>query len=205
MPRSFAGKLGQRGPQAIDVRLDQPGMVVEQAQLQHLRSVGADLLLRVEDVLAVLPAAGVRAERRREERERLADAVVAHLPQGVGEQRVPVAVAEVDRQLDRVLGELPLDRRDQLAVLGVDRADAAEQVVVLRDLEQPLARDAASARHVLEERQHVVRALRPAERDDEQGVELPLRKPAARPVGGRAALADRDRHGVRMVPTRERV
>ena len=46
------------------------------------------------------------------------DAVVAHLPQRVGEERVPVAVAEVDRQVDAVRAQLGLERRDQLAVLA---------------------------------------------------------------------------------------
>ena len=52
----------------------------------------------------------------------------------------------------------------------VDRADAAEALVVVRHLLEPLARDVAAARHVLEERHHVVHALGPAERDDEQRV-----------------------------------
>ena len=64
-----------------------------------------------------------------------------------------------------MVGELLLDRGDQLAVLRVDRADAPEQVVVARDLDESLARDTAAASDVLEERQHVVRPLRAAERD----------------------------------------
>ena len=67
--------------------------------------------------------------------------------------------------------ELDAQRCDQRAVLRVDRADAVELRVVLRDLLEPLARDVAAARHVLEERDHVVDPLRPAERDDDDGVE----------------------------------
>ena len=51
---------------------------------------------------------------------------------------MPVAVPEVDGQLDPVGGELGLERGDQLAVLPVDRADAAEEVVVVADLGEPL-------------------------------------------------------------------
>ncbi len=109
--------------------------------------------------------------------------VVAHLPQRVGEVGVPVAVAEVDRQPDPVRGELGLERRDQIAVLLVDRADAAEELVVMADLREPLARDVASARDVLEERDHVVGPLGAAERDDEQRVVATVVEPGVGPVG----------------------
>ena len=71
--------------------------------------------------------------------------------------------------------ELGLERGDQLAVLAVDRADAAEELVVVRHLLEPLARDVAPARDVLEERDDVVRPFGPAERDDEQRVEERVR------------------------------
>jgi hypothetical protein len=83
---------------------------------------------------------------------------------------VPVAIAEVDRQLDSSSCELALERVDQRAVLCVDRAHAAEALVMVGDVEEPLTRDVAAAGDVLEERHHVVRPLRPAEGDDEQRV-----------------------------------
>ena len=104
---------------------------------------------------------------------------------------MPVAVAEVHRQVDVVRAQLDLERCDQRAVLLVDRADAAEQLVVMRDVEQPLARDATPAGHVLEERHDVVRTFGAAERDDDDRVE--------RRVGGRGAIGGRlacgDRYG----------
>ena len=80
-----------------------PGVVVERAQLQHLGRAGADRLLRAVDVLAVLPAARVRAEGRGEERERASARPASRISRSVSvEERVPVAVAEVDRQVDPV-------------------------------------------------------------------------------------------------------
>ena len=109
---------------------------------------------------------------------------------------MPVAVAEVDRQVDAASAQLGLERGDQRAVLGVDRTDAAEQLVVVGDVEQPLARDVASARDVLEERQHVIRPFGAAERDEHDRVEL-VRGPARdRAVGGLLALFD----GVAITP-----
>ena len=159
-------------------------MVEEHPRLHDLRRLRPDRLLGVEDVLPVLAAPGVRGVGGREERERTLDAVVGHLPERVGEERVPVAVAEVDRQVDAVGVELRSESRDQRPVLGVDRADAAEERVVVRDLLEPLAGDVAPARDVLEERDHVVHPLRPAERDDEDRVEARGREVGDEPVGG---------------------
>ena len=79
--------------------------------------------------------------------------------------------------------ELGPQRGDQGAVLRVDRADAVEALVVAGNLLEPLARDVAPARDVLEERHHVVHALGPAERDDEERVEERGRVTALEAVG----------------------
>jgi hypothetical protein len=66
--------------------------------------------------------------------------------------------------------ELGSQSVEQLAVLLVDGADPAEREVVVRHLLEALARDAAAAGDVLEERHHVVGTLRAPERDEEEGV-----------------------------------
>ena len=73
-----------------------------------------------------------------------------------------------------------LKRGDQRTVLSVDRADAAEELVVVRHFLEPLARDVSPARHVFEERDHVVHPLRAAERDDEDRVEMRVGEGARR-------------------------
>ena len=60
---------------------------------------------------------------------------------------------------------------DQGAVLGVDRADAAERRVVVGHLLEALPRHVATPRDVLEERHHIVHPLGPAERDHQDRVE----------------------------------
>ena len=55
-------------------------------------------------------------------------------------------------------------------VLGVDRAPAAEVVVVLRHLQHSLPRNVAAAEHVFQERHHIVGAIWAAERDEEHRV-----------------------------------
>ena len=179
-----AESSAERRPHVVGIRLDPPGMVEEHARPQHLGCARPDLLLRPEQILAVLAAAGVGGVRGGEERERPLDAVRGHLAERIREERVPVAVAEVDRQIDPVLVELDPKRGDQRAVLGVDRADAAEELVVVGDLLQPLARDVAPAGHVLEEGDHVVHPLGPAERDDEDRVEMRLGERRHEPVRG---------------------
>ena len=70
-------ELGDRRAHALDIRLDEPRMVEEHAHAGDLRRVGPDGLLRVEQILPVLTAARVRAERRREDGERAPYPVVA--------------------------------------------------------------------------------------------------------------------------------
>ena len=91
---------GRRSPRSS------PGWLKNMRVRTHLGCARPHLLLRVEEVLAVLPAARVRRVGRREERERPLDPVVGHLAQRVGEERIPVPVAEVDRERDPVRVEL---------------------------------------------------------------------------------------------------
>ena len=182
------GNLGKGGRQVLRVRPDEPGVVEERTGAQDLGRLVADLDLSGEEVLAVLAAAGVGAVGGREERERPADAAVGHLTQNVGQEGMPVAVSEVDRQVDAVGVELGAERGDERPVLRVDRADAVEPLVVAGDLLEPLARDAAPPGDVLEEGHHVVHALGPAERDDEDRVEERGRVTALEPVGRRLSF-----------------
>src|ERR671912_388211 len=83
---------------------------------------------------------------------------------------LPIPVAPVDRQVDPGGREVGFEGRDQCSVLIVDRRPAAEQEVVLPRLCEALARNAPPAGDVLEERQDVLRTLRPSEAQEEQGV-----------------------------------
>lgn len=67
-------------------------------------------------------------------------------------------------------GEIHTERGDERAVLVVERASSAEVMVVLRDAQESLARDAAAAGHVLEEGHHVLGTLRTTERDENERV-----------------------------------
>ena len=95
---------------------------------------------------------------------------VVDVLQGLRDVRGPVAVAPEHRQLDPAGGELGLDAGLELPVLLVDRADAAVGAVVVRDLFEPLVRDAAAAGDVAQERDDVVLAFGPAEGGQEHGV-----------------------------------
>jgi hypothetical protein len=159
------GAGGVRGAHAVDERLDEARMVVVMPDLVDLRRALADLGARRGDVVPVLPARRVTPVRAGDERERAPDTVVAHPAQRVGEHRVPVPVAPVHRQI-----QMWRQRVEQRAALLVDRRYAAEVPVVLGDLRQPLRRHAAAPRDVCQERQHVVRAFRPAEGEQQERV-----------------------------------
>ena len=93
-----------------------------------------------------------------------------HLAHGVGEERVPVAVAPVHGQGAPRPGQLGIERGDERTVVRVDRAHAAERVVLPGHDAEPILRHVPATRDVLEEREDVVGALGAAERDDHDGV-----------------------------------
>jgi hypothetical protein len=78
--------------------------------------------------------------------------------------------------------EVRVDRREQVPALLVDRGHAVEVVVVLGHLEQALLGHATTARHIAQERHHVVGVLGAAEGEQEKRV---IRHPAilSRPAG----------------------
>ena len=87
---------------------------------------------------------------------------------------MPVPHPDVDRQRPVALREpvpqaIGLSQRE----LG-ERGDPVEQFVVMRDFLDPFRRDPATAQHVAEERANVVAPLRPAEGDDQDGIEWVL-------------------------------
>src|SRR5580704_12350871 len=137
-------------------------MIVELAQLVDLRST-CYLRARPLDVFQVLTATRVRTKDGGDETERPVDAVCAHLPQRVGQERMPVAIAPIDGKLQPVAGQFQFERGDQFAVVIVDRALAAEMIIMLRDGQHPLARYIAPAQDILKKRYDVVRLFGPSE------------------------------------------
>jgi hypothetical protein len=96
-------------------------MIEELSQLDQLRRSGTDRVPRSGDVFVVLPATRVATPRRGGEHHRAVHPVGGHRGDGVLHGRVPVAVAEVHRQVQLGAGERSLDCGDQCAVALVDR------------------------------------------------------------------------------------
>ena len=164
-------ELGDPVAHALDERLHEAGVVEELAHLVDLDHVAEPGVgERVGEVLAVLAAARVRAVGARRDRDELRVTGGLRLGERVVEVRVPVAVAPQHRQVDAAAGELGLEGGLQLAVLLVDRADAAEVAVVVCDLFEALVGDAATARDVAQERDHVVLTLGAAEPGEQDRV-----------------------------------
>ena len=145
-------------------------MVVEDAQFVDLRRGRSDFLTRGDNVFAILPAAGIRTERAGEEGEGSLDAIAPHSGEGLWQQRMPVAIAPIDRQFWTVDSEFLLKRRDESAVLIIDWADAAEVLVMLGDFKHSFPRHGLAAENVFEKGHDLVGPLRSAERDDQDGV-----------------------------------
>ena len=156
-------------------RRDEQRVVVEGADLRHRRGSEAGLaagLLGPGDVLQVLRVPGVAAPGGGREDEGLGDAVARHLGDRVLDEGVPVPVTDVDRQVDAQRGDALGDERlqvgDDVPVLVGDGALAVHREVVLAHLGETPAGDAASAGHVLEERDDVLVLLGTPEGQDEK-------------------------------------
>ena len=159
-------------PQVIGVRGNEIGVVVEDPELAELdRSPG--LRTRRVQILTVLPAVRSRNCRPRRQNARArCTAGGRHLPQCRRQQRMPVPIAPVDRA-----SRIPCCRSSgspaaaiKSRTLLIDRADAAEVVIVLGDFEHPVARDRSSAEDVLQKRDDIVATFRTAEGDKQDSV-----------------------------------
>ena len=99
---SFIRNPGQSAAGRFNHRLDESGVVVENPNLVERHRISPERFDRAEHILPVLPATGLGAECGGDENQHPRDAIRAHLVDRVGEQRMPVAIAEVDRQVDSI-------------------------------------------------------------------------------------------------------
>ena len=93
--------------------------------------------------------------------------VIGHLPNGVGQQRMPIAITPIDRQRQLVGVELRDQGRQEGAVLVVHGAVAIEQLVPRGGLPQAGGGDIFAPDDVFQKRQHVVRPFGPAKRHEQ--------------------------------------
>src|SRR5580698_5284979 len=91
LPKVFR-QFAKRISDSIFVGFDESRMVEKNAQLVDCGCARANYILRLGDVLAVLSASGVRTVGRCYEGERISNSVLLHLPESVGEHRMPVTV-----------------------------------------------------------------------------------------------------------------
>ncbi len=97
--RLHIGECVQRPADRVRVRADVPGVVVVVADLVKLGRARAHRLAGGLEVVQILAARRVRAERASHERERPSYTGVTHLRQRVGQVGRPVSVAPVERQV----------------------------------------------------------------------------------------------------------
>lgn len=150
--------------------LNEARVVEVNAELVNLHVFGARGGLRGIEILPVLAATGIAGECGGDKREDAGDAVGLHLGEGVIQQRVPVAIAEVDGDVGALLGEQAREGINDGQVLVIDRAFAAKVEVMLGDLFQPFAGYAAAAGDVFKKRHDVGGLVGPTKADEEDCV-----------------------------------
>src|ERR1051325_2773034 len=99
------GNLRKRSPDILNIRLDESRVIEKRAQLFHARRIIAHRLPGALNIFKILSATRIRAISRRDESERVFDSVGAHLSERIGEQRVPVSIAKIDRKREAMRSE----------------------------------------------------------------------------------------------------
>lgn len=150
--------------------VDEVGVVVEDADLVDFHSGKGGILECRGDIFAVLTAAGVAAEAGGDIAEHAADTVIVHLFESLWKERMPVAVAPIERQVDVVLIKFGAECGEEITALLVDRADTIEVVVVFGDFEESFAGDRFASEDIFQEGNHIFAFFRAAEGEDEDGV-----------------------------------
>ena len=159
----FMASLNVRRVGGDELRVVEPALDKRDVDVA---AVIAQRLLGRRDVLAILLAARIGVMGRSDETDGAANAIRMHPLQRVRQIRVPVAHANVDRQ--RVThGNQARAKAVRLPLRQLGQwGNAVEELVVMRDLFDPLRRDASSAQDVCEKRADIVAALRTTESDD---------------------------------------
>ena len=115
------GEFGHSVGDRVGEHLDQQRVIEILPQFLQFRGGVTNRAAGPGDILLVLGAPRIPTPGRGAEDRRPADAVGLHLGHGVLDERVPVAVAEVDRQVLAAIAEFGADGVDEFAVDPVDR------------------------------------------------------------------------------------
>lgn len=159
-----AGQLSGRRGHGVGKDLHEERMIEVRPQFHQLWGIRAGRFARAGDVLDVLGATGISTPRRRGENRCTSNAVVPHSRNGVLDERLPVAVAEIHREIHTARAEFDSYLVDQRPVDPVDRRHPAEVQVMLGYVVEALRRDVATAGDVFQKRPYLLRPFRASER-----------------------------------------
>ena len=145
----------QGGANARRHRFDESRMMEKGPDLVDLRGAAACLPPGILDVFQVLPAVGPGTVGGGDERQRPTDPVRGHPAYRIRQQGMPVPVPPVDRKGKPAGFQRLFQGCDQRPVLSVDRADAAEVIIVFRDLHHAFSGYAPALEYALEKRDDI--------------------------------------------------
>ncbi len=166
----FFGKLRERLRNPGDVCFDEQRVVVKSAELFDLWCVGSNCFARSGNILEILPATRIRTVGGGDKGERVFHTIVTHFAQCIAKQRMPIAIAEIDRQTWSISCQFLLECRDEFSILFVDRTDAAKQLVMLRNAKHSLSWHVTALQHIFQKRDDVAHSFRAAERNYQDGI-----------------------------------
>ena len=85
---------------------------------------------------------------------------------------MPVSVAEIDRESNPLGVEFLAESGDKMTILRIDRAHAAEVLIVFRDFQDAALGDIPATQDIFQEGKHILRPFGTSKGDNEQGIIL---------------------------------
>ena len=171
----LVAQISRQGQRGLGDRIGEHGyqqwMVEVLPQFGQFRRAGANSIAGTGDVLLILGASRVAAPGRRTEHRCSGDTVGSHRRHRLLDERMPVAITEVHRQILVAIGQFSLNLGDQRTIDRSDRRHPAEMQIVLGDGRQAFRWYPPAPGDVLQERHHLLGTFRPAEGQQQQGVE----------------------------------
>ena len=143
----------------------EPRVIVKLTKANDRRRARPDHRPRTGEVFPILPAPRIRVVGGSEKGVADRHTVGGHRGERLRQERVPIAVPPIHRQMWR---ELVAQCSQQQPVLSVDGAHPTESLVTLGHLREALGGDVAPARHVAQEGLDIRRTLRTTEADQQQ-------------------------------------
>ena len=128
--------------------VNEPWVIEEDPDFVNLWCFRANSIACVLNILSILTTTRITTESTCNEGKCATNSCVFHFSYGIGEQRVPVAIAPIDRQFQTRCGEFLAYRINQRDILFIDWAFSTKVVIVLSDFKHAFFRYISTPKNI---------------------------------------------------------